>query len=127
MAFAATENAKVCTSVRIRYLTVEKIRFGDRRRARGAGCGGLLSVAGGTVEMGGVAIGKGKSYQRDAEKQALGRNGSFDARLPSYFLIYVKVIEYDLRSYIADVSNFPCETFQYCLLSVAQHRGLVRW
>ena len=100
MAFAATENAKVCTSVRIRYLTVEKIKFGDCLRTRGTGGGGPLTAAGGTVEMGGVGTGKDKSYQRDAEKQALGRNGSFDTRLPSYFLIYVKVIEYDRQSYM---------------------------
>ena len=34
MALAATENANVCTSVRIRYFTVESAKLG-RRRGRG--------------------------------------------------------------------------------------------
>jgi hypothetical protein len=43
-------------------------------------------------------------------------------QLPTYFLVFVKVIKYDPKSRSRLQSNFSCETFQYCLLSVAQHR-----
>ena len=73
IALAATEKAKVCTSVRSRYLTVERIRLGDRRRARRASFAGFVSCAVGGVEMGGVTTGEAKSYQRDGGIRAEGR------------------------------------------------------
>src|SRR2546425_9153495 len=45
IAFAATEKAKVCTSVRIRYLAVE--RTSPERLRRGGGGGGGTRVAAG--------------------------------------------------------------------------------
>src|ERR1700735_814716 len=59
---AATENAKVCTSVRSRYLTVETSTEGRGRRGRSAGPG---SRAGGGAGVGGVCsgMGRGESYQ----------------------------------------------------------------
>jgi len=53
IALAATENAKVCTSVRVRYLIVARTRLGERLAGRGAGLGGA-AFAGGTDVVGGV-------------------------------------------------------------------------
>ena len=53
--FAATEKAKVWTSVRIKYLAVVRASMGERRceRSREGGDGSALA----TVEMGGVVTG----------------------------------------------------------------------
>src|SRR5215471_10146294 len=44
IALAATENAKVCTSVRMRYCTVESTRFGVRRAGGRDAAGGLAGA-----------------------------------------------------------------------------------
>jgi hypothetical protein len=64
MEFAATEKAKVCTSVRIRYLTVDKTRLGGRGRTGGVGEGVW------TVAVGKVGAKFYSSYQRVATQDA---------------------------------------------------------
>jgi len=74
---------------------VERKRPGGLRTERGAEFGGFAFWAAGGVEMGGVTTGEVKSYQRDEREKGAKQNGSFDTKLPSYFLIFVKVINYD--------------------------------
>src|SRR5215469_3269185 len=76
MAFAATEKAKVWTSVCIKYLAVESIKPGDRRRARGVegavATAGLARVGVSGSLAGGLAM-EDKSYQSGEKSQESGR------------------------------------------------------
>ena len=53
-ALAATEKANVCTSVRIKYLTVERIRLGEGRLRRKAGLGAAGEAGVEAAGVGGV-------------------------------------------------------------------------
>ena|SRR6476469_7957511 len=82
IAFAATENAKVCTSVRLKYLTVESTSPGDRRRTRERG-GGVVSDGGGEVEVGGLATRKANRSRGNCDSR---RGGENESARPSYYL-----------------------------------------
>ena len=58
MALAATEKAKVCTSVRIKYFTVATIRPERRLRRGRIGCWASAAAGGGTV----VIVGFDKAF-----------------------------------------------------------------
>ena len=72
MALAATEKAKVWTSVRMRYLKVESTRPGDRREA-GRGVRGEPVAAWGSVGIGGLGTGMAQSYQSGAPRPGAGK------------------------------------------------------
>src|SRR5579864_2955025 len=77
MALAATEKAKVCTSVRNRYLAVETIRLvGRRRLVPWAGAGGSPRERG-SGSAGGLDTMFSQSYQRLAGGLGPRKNPSF--------------------------------------------------
>src|SRR5438876_12432600 len=63
MALAATESAKVCTSVRIRYLTVENTSPENRGLSAGGAKAGGLSGGGAALVVRSGTGGWVKSYQ----------------------------------------------------------------
>src|SRR5690349_18808559 len=93
---AATEKAKVWTSVRIKYLKVERSSPERRRGAGGRGRGGVDAALDG-VEVGGMDT--ERLILSEGAKRAGRRKPKFQRRLPSYFLICVKVMRNDLKSY----------------------------
>jgi hypothetical protein len=128
IAFAATENANVCTSVRLKYLTVESTSPGDRRRIRKCG-GGVVFNGGGEVEMGGVAT----RMLIVAEAFAIAAAAPItkvQGPVTMYFFIFVKVmgvLSNDLRSCFESFLIFLAKRFNtaYDLLLVTGQ--LVRW
>jgi hypothetical protein len=96
MEFAATEKAKVWTSVRVRYWTVDRTRPGRRTRD-GAGLSAEAVSDPGTAGLGLMTTGR----VIVAEEGVCVINLSSISWLPPYFLISVKVIQYDRGSYYA--------------------------
>lgn len=89
IAFAATENAKVWTSVRNKYFSVERSRDWEARAGRRREECWRMSLARGGAGMGGCAM----NQFMVAEGGRGGGAQVLEERLPSYFFIFVKVIE----------------------------------
>jgi hypothetical protein len=90
IAFAATENANVCTSVRLKYLTVESTIPGCRRifnRGTDDVFGGGLEV-----EMGGAGTRKANRSRGDRDSCGGGRERKYKEPVTAYFFIFVKVM-----------------------------------
>src|SRR5215472_6662986 len=90
MAFAATENAKVCTSVRMRYCTVEKTRFGGRRVRRSLRGGSSSCLA--EAEIAGFDTVKLHPTLAVSRVSETGRTIGFGVLLPFYCFDTVKII-----------------------------------
>jgi len=100
MELAATENAKVCTSVCIRYLAVASSRLRERRFSRGGREIAGFPAGVGAVGMGGFGTAESEIVADEQGIPGDRRNGSVSDRLPSYFLIYVKVIGKMTRGHV---------------------------
>jgi len=90
MELAATEKAKVWTSVRMRYFTVESTSPDERRRG-GRACGDL-NEGSARAEGGEFSTAFGSCYQRVADGRR-GQDGVCETDFIAHSFIPVKVIK----------------------------------
>ncbi len=124
---AATEKANVCTSVRIRYLTVDRIRLGEGLRCnRAAGLGAAGGAGADRVGVGGVTTGISKSYQRTGAKLRLGQNVGFTAGYRAISLSMLKLPSHDHGSRFDSLLILLAKRFNtayYLLLNTGEWSG----